>query len=244
MSLTVISSLESARRKFFINWTYIMSRNQRSTFLGSGGRNESNNHQLVGIGDKKIFHQLDVNHVKKVGIKRFLLQEAEVSLTTIRSLESARSKFFINSTYIMFRKQESNVFRLRSRNESNSQKLARIGEMTIFHQPRSTLFLESRNQTFLGSGGRNESNSEKLDRIGRRKFFINWTYIMSRNQESTFLGSGGRNESNNHLLARIGEKKIFHQPDVHHVQRVRIKRFSAQEAEMSLTAKSSLESAR
>ena len=63
MSLTVISSFESARRKFFINWTYIMSRNYESTFWGSGGRNESDNHQLARIGEKKIFHQLDVNHV-------------------------------------------------------------------------------------------------------------------------------------------------------------------------------------
>ena len=78
--------------------------------MGSGGRIESNNHQLARIGEKKMFHQLDVHHVKKVGIKRFLPQEAEVSLTTISSLESARSKFFINSTYIMSKKEESNVF--------------------------------------------------------------------------------------------------------------------------------------
>ena len=30
MSLTAISSLESARRKFFINWTYIMSTKKES----------------------------------------------------------------------------------------------------------------------------------------------------------------------------------------------------------------------
>ena len=110
MSLTVISSLESARRKFFINWTYIMSRNQESTFFCSGGRNESNNHQLVRIGEKKIFHQLDVHHVQKVGIKRFWGQDAKMSLSAISSLESARRKFFINSTYIMSRKQELIVF--------------------------------------------------------------------------------------------------------------------------------------
>ena len=52
----------------------------------------------------KIFHQLDVYHVKKVGIKRFLAQEVEMSLTTISSPESVRRKFFINSTYIMSRK--------------------------------------------------------------------------------------------------------------------------------------------
>ena len=33
-----------------------------------------------------------------------------MSLTTISSLESARRKFFINSTYIMSKEWESNVF--------------------------------------------------------------------------------------------------------------------------------------
>ena len=36
-----------------------------------------------------------------------------MSLTANRSLESARIKFFMNSTYIMSRKKESNVFELR-----------------------------------------------------------------------------------------------------------------------------------
>ena len=81
--------------------------------MASGGRNESNSHQLAGIGEKKIFHELDVHHIKKVGIKRFCAQEAEMSLTAISSLESSRRKFFINSTHIMSRKNESNGFGLR-----------------------------------------------------------------------------------------------------------------------------------
>ena len=32
-------------------------------FLGSGGRNESNRLLLAGIGEKKIFHELEVHHV-------------------------------------------------------------------------------------------------------------------------------------------------------------------------------------
>ena len=71
MSLTAISSLESARTKFFMNWTHIMSRKKDQTFLASGDPNGSNSHQLAGIGQKKIFHELEVDHVKKVGIKRF-----------------------------------------------------------------------------------------------------------------------------------------------------------------------------
>ena len=72
--------------------------------MGSGGRNEFNSHQLVRIGEKKIFHELEVHHVQKVGINRFWAQEAEMSLTAISSLESARRKFFMNSTYILSRK--------------------------------------------------------------------------------------------------------------------------------------------
>ena len=36
-----------------------------------------------------------------------------MSLTAISSLESARRKFFMNSTYIISRKVESNVFGLK-----------------------------------------------------------------------------------------------------------------------------------
>ena len=72
--------------------------------MGSGGRNESNSHQLAQIGEKKIFHELDVHNVSKVGINRFWAHEAEMSLTAIDSLDSAREKFFMKSTYIMSRK--------------------------------------------------------------------------------------------------------------------------------------------
>ena len=59
MSLTGICSPESARRKFFMNSKYIMSRN----VFGSGGRNGSNGHLLAGTGERKIFHELEVHHV-------------------------------------------------------------------------------------------------------------------------------------------------------------------------------------
>ena len=58
------------------------------------------------------------------------------------------------------------------------------------------------------------------------------------------MGSGDRNDSNSHQLASIGEKKIFHEFDVHNVYKVGIKRFWAQETEMTVTANSSQESAR
>ena len=72
--------------------------------MASGGRNESHSHLLAGIGEKKIFHELDVHHVWKVGMKRFWAQEAEMSLTGICSPESARRKFCMKSKYIMSRK--------------------------------------------------------------------------------------------------------------------------------------------
>ena len=84
-------------------------------FLGSGCRKESNNYQLARIGEKRIFHELDVNHVYKVGITCFWAQDAKMSLAAISSLESARRKFFMKSTYIMSTKLESLVFELRIR---------------------------------------------------------------------------------------------------------------------------------
>ena len=72
--------------------------------MGSEGRNESNSHQVARIGEKRIFHELDVHLVSNVGINRFWAHEAEMSLTAISSLESTTEKFFMKSTYIMSRK--------------------------------------------------------------------------------------------------------------------------------------------
>ena len=63
MTLTLICSLESARTKFLMNSTYIMSRKWNQTFLGSGGRNDSKTAQFARIGEKKLFDELDVHHV-------------------------------------------------------------------------------------------------------------------------------------------------------------------------------------
>ena len=72
--------------------------------MSSGSRNESNSHQLARIGEKKSFHELDVHHLCKAGMKPFWAQEGEMSLKAISLLDSTRRKFFINSTYIMSRK--------------------------------------------------------------------------------------------------------------------------------------------
>ena len=136
-------------------------------FLQSGCQNESNSHQLARVIEKKIFHELDVHHVYKVGITCFCAQDAKMSLTAISSLESARRKFLLT---------------------------------------RRTSCLQKRNHLFLGSGCQNESNS--------------------------------------HQIARISEMKIFHELVVHHVYKVGITCFWAQDAKMSLTAISSLELAR
>ena len=72
--------------------------------MGSGDRNETNSHELARIGEKRIFGDLDIHHIYKVGIKRFWAEEAEMSLRAISSFETARRKFFMNSTYIMSRK--------------------------------------------------------------------------------------------------------------------------------------------
>ena len=72
--------------------------------MGSGGQNESKCEKLDGIDEKKIFHELDVHHVLEVGIKRFWAQDEKMSITAKSSMESARRKFFMNTTCIMSRK--------------------------------------------------------------------------------------------------------------------------------------------
>ena len=101
VSLTAISSLEWARRKFFMNRRTSCLQSRNHLFLGSVWQNESNSQYPAGIGEKKIFHELYVHHVYKVGISCFWAQDAKMSLTAISSLESARRKFFMNSTYII-----------------------------------------------------------------------------------------------------------------------------------------------
>ena len=64
MSLTAISSLESARTKFFMNSTYIMSRKLESNvFFAQYAKMSLTAIQLAEIGEKKIFHELDIHHV-------------------------------------------------------------------------------------------------------------------------------------------------------------------------------------
>ena len=67
-------------------------------FLGSGCQNESNSQYPARIGQKKIFRELDVPNVHKVGITCLWSLGAKMNLTAISSLESARRKFFMNST--------------------------------------------------------------------------------------------------------------------------------------------------
>ena len=81
--------------------------------MGSGWENECNSDKLARNVEKKIFSELDVHHVYKVGITCFWAQDAKMRLTAISSVESARRKFFMNSTYIISTKWESLVFGLR-----------------------------------------------------------------------------------------------------------------------------------
>ena len=54
--------------------------------------------------------------------------------TAMSLLESVRRTFFMNSTNIMSKKQESNVSRSGSRNDSKSHQPARIDEKKIFDE--------------------------------------------------------------------------------------------------------------
>ena len=57
-----------------------------------------------------------------------------MTLTPLSSPEWARKNFLINSTYIMSRKWESNVFCSGGLNDSNTAQFARIGKKKIFDE--------------------------------------------------------------------------------------------------------------
>ena len=61
MSLTAISSPNRREESFSSTRRPSCLESWNQTFLGSGGRNESNSHQLESA--RKIFHELDVHHV-------------------------------------------------------------------------------------------------------------------------------------------------------------------------------------
>ena len=65
MTVTLISSIESARKK--ISWTRRLSRLEsgNKTFLGTGGGNDSNAHQFARILEKKIFMKATYNMSRK-----------------------------------------------------------------------------------------------------------------------------------------------------------------------------------
>ena len=63
MTLTPLSSLESARKQFLMYSTYIMSRKWESNAFGLRVPNDSNTAQFSRIGKKKIFDERDVRHV-------------------------------------------------------------------------------------------------------------------------------------------------------------------------------------
>ena len=54
MTLTPISFRESAKKKFLRTRVTSCLESGNQTFLGSGGRNDSNTHQLARISEKKL----------------------------------------------------------------------------------------------------------------------------------------------------------------------------------------------
>ena len=148
--------------------------------MGSGGRNESNSHELPGIGENKIFHELDVHHVKKVGFKRSWAQEAEMSQITMTLLESARKKFFMNRRASCLESLIQTFSGSGGRNESNSHELARIGEKKIFHELDVHHVYKVGFTRFFAKEAEMSLIAMSLLESARRKFFMKSTYIMSK----------------------------------------------------------------
>ena len=244
MSLTPISWLESARRYFSWTWRTWCLKSRNETFLGSGGRNEPNTHEFARIGLKKFSHEFDVHDVYKVGIKRFWAQEAEMGKAANSSVVSARKRFSWTLRISCLESRNQTFLGSGDRNASNTHLFARIGEKKFFHEFYAHDVYEVGIKCFWAQEA--EMSLTPISWLESARRYFSWTRrtwcLKSRNE--TFLGSGGRTESNTHQFARIGKKKFFYEFHVHDVCKVGIKRFWAQEAEMSPTRISWLESAR
>ena len=242
MSLTPISWLESARRYF--SWTRrtwcLESRNQ--TFLGSGGRNESHTHQFARIGLKKFSHEFGVHDVYKVGFKRFWAQEAEMRKTATACSYRRKKSFSWTLRISCLESRNQTFLGSGGENESNTHQFARIGEKKISQEFDVHDVGKVGIKRFWAQEA--EMSLTPISWLESARRYFSWTRrtwcLESRNE--TFLGSGSRNESNTHQFARIDLKKFSHEFDVHDVYKIGIKRFWAQEAEMSLTLITSHES--
>ena len=63
MTLTPLSSLESARKKFLMNLTYIMSRVWESIVFGLRRPKKLKHRSVLSNRREKIFYELDAHHV-------------------------------------------------------------------------------------------------------------------------------------------------------------------------------------
>ena len=132
MSLTPISSLESATKKFSWKRRTSCLESSNETFLGWGGLNDFNTYQFARIGKKNFFFKLDVHHVWKVRTKRFWAQMDEMTLTPISSLESARKNFSWTRGTSCLESGNQTFLGSGGRNDSNTHQFARIGEKKLF----------------------------------------------------------------------------------------------------------------
>ena len=123
---------------------------------------EYNSQQLARIGEKKIFHESDVHHVQKVGIKRFWGDEVQVNDNSQQLARIGEKKIF-HEVYI-HHVQKLGIKRFWAKEAKISltanSSLESVREN--FTSTRRRTCVKIWNQMFLGSEGRYESNSHQL----------------------------------------------------------------------------------
>ena len=102
-------------------------------FWAQGDQNEPNGSKIVPINVIKIFHEHDVNDVKKLESSVFC-SRGRNELTAVNFFQSPTSKFFVNTTNMITRKLESNVLGTGGQDESNGSKIVPINVIKIFYE--------------------------------------------------------------------------------------------------------------
>ena len=176
MSLTPISSLESAWKNFLMNSTY------KSNVFGL--RRPKWVKQSIARPNRpeENFSWTRRTSCLESRKQTFLGQEAEMSLIPIKSLESAKENFSWTGRTWCLESRNETFLGSGGRNESNTHQFARIGLKKFSHEFDVQINVFGlRRPKWVKQPIARPNNREK-------KFFMNSTYIMSRNEESNVFG--------------------------------------------------------
>ena len=174
MSLTPISSLESAWKNFLMNSTY------KSNVFGLRRPKWVKQQIARPNRPEENFSWTRRTSCLQSRKQTFLGQEAEMSLIPIKSLESAKENFLWTGRTWCLESRNETFLGSGGRNESNTRQFARIGLKKFSHEFDVHDVYKVGIKRFWAQEAEMGKTANSSLVSARKKFFMNPTYIMSR----------------------------------------------------------------